>query len=45
MKWAIYSKETDAPIWIGENSDDLIRSMLELNRALGDRFYLAEYLF
>lgn len=43
MMWAIYSRETDAPIWISEDSKDLIRNMLELKRSLGDRFYVDTY--
>ena len=43
MMWAIYSKESETAIWVSENSKDLIRNMLELNRALGDRFYVDTY--
>lgn len=41
--WAMYSKESDSPIWYGENLNDLIKIMAELNRSLGDKFYLDLY--
>jgi hypothetical protein len=43
MTWAIYSKETDQPLWLGDNAKDLVTTMGELNRSLGDRFYLGTY--
>lgn len=43
MMWAIYSKDSDMAIWVGENSKDLVKTMGELNKALGDRFYLNVY--
>jgi hypothetical protein len=41
--WAIYSKENDTPIWIGDSSADLLKSMGELNRSLGNKFYMDIY--
>jgi hypothetical protein len=43
MKWAIYSRRSDQPLWLSENLKDLVASMAELNRALGDRFYVDSY--
>lgn len=43
MKWAIYSKETDVPIWFSEDMKDLMATMAELNRSLGERFYVDSY--
>ncbi len=41
--WAIYSKENDTPVWIGDSSADLLKSMGELNRSLGNKFYMDIY--
>lgn len=43
MKWAIYSKTTDEPIWFSENFKDLMTTMAELNGTLGDKFYIESY--
>lgn len=43
MKWAIYSKKSNEPVWFSENFKDLMATMAELNRALGDRFYIESY--
>lgn len=42
--WAVFSKESNSPIWSGENLNDLVKIMAELNRSLGDKFYLDLYL-
>ena len=43
MKWAIYSKESNQPIWLAENLNDLMRSLVGLNSALGEKFYVDSY--
>ena len=43
MKWAIYSKTSGQPVWFSENFKDLMATVAELNRSLGDKFYLDSY--
>ena len=43
MKWAIYSRSSNEPIWFSENFKDLMSAMVELNGTLGDRFYIESY--
>lgn len=43
MNWAIYSKTSGQPIWLSGNFEDLMAAMAELNRALGDKYYLDSY--
>lgn len=43
MKWAIYSKKSNEPVWFSENFKDLMATVVELNRVLGDRFYIETY--
>jgi len=44
MIWAVFSKNDDSPLWLGENKKDMEKVLNELNLALGDRFYLDVYI-
>lgn len=43
MRWAIYSKKSNEPVWFSENFKDLMAAMVELNGTLGDKFYIETY--